>query len=96
MALDEITRRSHDVELDIAYATPDNFTGKPVYARAACYLHPDARRCLEAAIELARPLGLRLKLFDAFRPSEAQSPKPEGDGARPEAGEGRRTICGHR
>ncbi|HZL58204.1 MAG TPA: D-alanyl-D-alanine dipeptidase [Stellaceae bacterium] len=72
MALDEITRRSHDVELDIAYATPDNFTGKPVYARAACYLHPDARRCLEAAIELARPLGLRLKLFDAFRPSEAQ------------------------
>jgi D-alanyl-D-alanine dipeptidase len=72
MPLVEITSQSHDVELDIAYATPRNITGHPVYARAACYLHPDALRALERAIALARPHGLRLRIFDAFRPSEAQ------------------------
>ena len=72
MPLVEITSESRDVVLDIAYATPRNLTGRPVYARAACYLHPDAAQKLDKAIALARPLGFRLKIFDAFRPSEAQ------------------------
>jgi D-alanyl-D-alanine dipeptidase len=72
MSLVEITAPSHDVAIDLAYATPRNLTGKPIYRRAGCYLHPDAAAKLVRAVELARPLGLRLKLFDAFRPSEAQ------------------------
>jgi D-alanyl-D-alanine dipeptidase len=68
----EISPASHGVVLDIAYATADNFTGRPVYARAGCYLHPAAAERLETAAELARRLGLLLKIFDAFRPSEAQ------------------------
>ncbi len=72
MSLVEVTPQSHDVVLDIAYATSRNFTGRPVYGRAACYLHPEAERRLAQAIGLARPLGYRLKVFDAFRPSEAQ------------------------
>ncbi len=68
----EITEASHDVVLDIAYATARNFTGAPVYRRAACYLHPDGLAALERAIALAAPLGFRLKVFDAFRPSDAQ------------------------
>ena len=82
-ALVEIVPPTFDVDIFIAYATAQNFTGKPVYARPACYLHPDAAACLTLAIELARPLGLRFKIFDAFRPSEAQwvlwnhTPDPE-------------------
>jgi len=72
MTLVPITEESHDIVLDIVYATPFNFTGKPVYARPLAYLHPDAARRLEIAIELARALDLRLNVFDAFRPSEAQ------------------------
>lgn len=72
MTLLEITPESHGVVLDIAYATSGNFTGKPVYARPGCYLHTDAAAKLRAAADLAKPLGLRLKIFDAFRPSEAQ------------------------
>ena len=68
----EVTEATHDVLLDIAYATTNNFTGAPVYTRSACYLHPDALVCLERAIDLAGRQGLRLKIFDAFRPSEAQ------------------------
>lgn len=72
MPLVEITPQSHDVDLDIAYATPRNITGRPVYGRAACYLHADAAQRLEKAIALARALDLRLRIFDTFRPSEAQ------------------------
>jgi len=72
MALEEITARAYDVDIDIAYATPNNFTGKPVYSRPGCYLHPDAAAALKRAIALAKPLGLRIRIFDAFRPSEAQ------------------------
>src|SRR5215469_708280 len=83
MNLVAITEQSHDVVLDIAYATSNNFTGKPVYARPLCYLHPDAAAKFEKAIALARALELRFKIFDAFRPSEAQwvlwnhTPDPE-------------------
>ena len=79
----EISAATHDVEISIAYATADNFTGKPVYARPGCYLHTDAAARLETAIVLARQLGYRIKIFDAFRPAEAQwvlwnhTPDPE-------------------
>jgi len=68
----EITEVTHDVLIDLRYATENNFTGARVYARAGCYLNPEAAACLARAIDLARPLGFRLKLFDAFRPAEAQ------------------------
>lgn len=68
----EIAPPRHPVTLDLAYATARNFTGAPIYRRAACYLHPDAALRLARAIELAAGLGLGLKIFDAFRPSEAQ------------------------
>jgi zinc D-Ala-D-Ala dipeptidase len=72
MSLVEITPESHDLVIDLAYATERNFTGRPVYRRAACYLHSEAAARLSRAVELARALGLGLKLLDAFRPSEAQ------------------------
>ncbi|MGH6967563.1 MAG: D-alanyl-D-alanine dipeptidase [Stellaceae bacterium] len=72
MSLHAITTARHGVVLDITYATAANFTGKPVYARPGCYLHPDAEAALARAVDLTKPLGLRLKIFDAFRPSEAQ------------------------
>lgn len=61
-----------DFELALAYATPDNFTGKPVYGRAGAYLHRDAAAHLGKAVALAKSAGLRMRIFDAFRPSEAQ------------------------
>lgn len=72
MTLVEIVLPEFDVEMSIAYATADNFTGRPVYARPGAYLHPDAAERLKAAIDLAKPLGLRFRIFDAFRPAEAQ------------------------
>ena len=72
MVLIEILPETHNVELSIQYATSNNFTGKPVYKRAACYLHPEAEHLLRKAVKLAENLSLKLRIFDAFRPSEAQ------------------------
>ena len=72
MSLIEIRPERHGVLLDIVYATAGNLTGRPIYARPACYLHEEAVAKLERAVALACGLGLRLKIFDAFRPPEAQ------------------------
>ncbi|MBL4740533.1 MAG: D-alanyl-D-alanine dipeptidase [Sneathiella sp.] len=71
MKLVEITTESFDVVLDIRYASCNNFTGNPVYGRAACFLNEEAADKLQTAIELARHIGNRFKLFDGFRPTEA-------------------------
>lgn len=73
MELIEVKPSEWDVDLEIAYATAHNFTGEPVYARAACFLHEDAVGCLEKAVDLAALQGYRLKIFDAYRPTEAQA-----------------------
>ena len=69
----EIVPPAFDVEVALAYATPGNFTGKPVYRRGArCWLHREAAEALARAIAAAAALGLRLRIFDALRPAEAQ------------------------
>ena len=78
-----ITPPDFDVDVTLAYATEANLTGRPVYRNAECWLHREAADRLAAAIALARPLGLRLRIFDALRPVEAQwalwnvNPDPE-------------------
>ncbi|MCW3474633.1 D-alanyl-D-alanine dipeptidase [Limobrevibacterium gyesilva] len=57
---------------DIRYATSDNLTGRPIYTRPVAMLLPEARDRLRHAGRLAAQLGLRLKVYDAFRPIEAQ------------------------
>lgn len=83
MDLVNIDPKAYGVELDIVYATARNFTGQPVYRRPACYLHAEAAEALRRAVALAAAIELRLRIFDAFRPSEAQwalwnhTPDPE-------------------
>lgn len=73
MSLVEITPESHDVHIDLKYASADNFTGKPVYrANAKCYLQTDAAATLARAVGLAKTQGYRFTIFDAYRPPEAQ------------------------
>lgn len=61
-----------DVALDIRYATAANLTGRPIYARPLCLLHPAAADRLAEAVRLARAIGLRFRLFDGYRPPAAQ------------------------
>lgn len=72
MELIEITPTEFDVDIALAYSTPDNFTETPIYKNSICYLHPVASQALRLAVDAAKALGYRIKVFDALRPSEAQ------------------------
>ncbi len=68
----KITPPEFDVIIDLAYATPNNFTSRPVYKKHDCYLHEIAAKHLQKTIKLAAGLGFKIKIFDAYRPTEAQ------------------------
>jgi D-alanyl-D-alanine dipeptidase len=72
MALVPIDPQRYGVEIDLVYASDRNFTGRRLYRRGLCYLHADTAELLRRAVAIARPLGLTLKILDAFRPAEAQ------------------------
>lgn len=63
---------SFDVDIDLRYATPDNLAGVVIYRKPVCLLAPEAARALARAADLARGIGCRLRVYDAFRPAEAQ------------------------
>ena len=67
-----LSAETHDVVVDLVYATSNNIAGKPIYERHLCLLHRDAELCLRMAVQLAAKAGYKLKIFDAFRPHEAQ------------------------
>ena len=66
-----LTEQTHDVIIDMMYARADNFTGKVIYQHGLCFLHPAAEAGLRKAIAAARGFGLKLKIFDAYRPQQA-------------------------
>jgi D-alanyl-D-alanine dipeptidase len=65
-------RKEDGFVLDLRYATRDNLTGRQLYARPVALLLPQAHSLLMRAGAMARSLGLCLRIFDAFRPMEAQ------------------------
>ncbi len=83
MDLVPIAPPAFNVDIALAYATTANITGKPIYRCADCYLLRPAAEALVRVIDQAARLGLRLRIFDALRPSEAQwvlwnhTPDPE-------------------
>ena len=60
------------VEERLAYADTANFIGQQIYPCARCFLRPEAAQALKLANAKAKLLGLRLLLFDCYRPKEFQ------------------------
>ncbi len=68
----ELTQVSPKILLDIRYATPNNFTGKPVYASARCFLLRKTAERLHRVQNNLEKIGLGLKVFDGYRSPAAQ------------------------
>ena len=68
----QITPETHRVQIDLAYATDRNFTGKPIYKTAHCLLLEPAEAALRRAVAIAATIDTTLKIFDAYRPPQAQ------------------------
>ncbi|MFC3815848.1 M15 family metallopeptidase [Lysobacter sp. GCM10012299] len=62
-----------DIDLDLRYAGSNNFVGAKVdgYEAARCYLLTDAAKALQQAELALRQQGMRLRLFDCYRPARA-------------------------
>lgn len=56
------------LQLDIRYATANNFSGKPVYFRAVAFMQRPAALALKAANDELHAAGYGLVIFDAYRP----------------------------
>lgn len=68
----EITEKKFDLLLDLRYATTNNVCGMQLYTKPICYLHEAMIEPLQEVIASAKTLGLKLKVFDGFRPIEVQ------------------------
>ncbi|MFA5713725.1 MAG: D-alanyl-D-alanine dipeptidase [Bacteroidales bacterium] len=59
------------VELDIRYATENNFTGKKIYTKPKAWLRKGAAEALKKINRELNNEGLAIKIFDAYRPYAA-------------------------
>lgn len=72
-ALVEVSTVVPDAVVDLRYATSDNFMKKQVYpADARCLLLARSAKQLQAAAEVLRGKGFRLRLYDCYRPHHVQ------------------------
>jgi D-alanyl-D-alanine dipeptidase len=62
-----------DMALEIHYAGSGNFVGEPIdgYDAPRCYLLRPAAHALQRVEQALREEGLRLKIFDCYRPARA-------------------------
>lgn len=56
------------IELDIRYATKNNFVGQPVYSLSKAYARKPVAEALKKVQSNFISLGYSLKIFDAYRP----------------------------
>lgn len=73
--MSELIELSHldGIQISLAYATPDNFAKRVVYAKGAKpALRLQAYECLLKAIKAAQSCGLTIIVYDAYRPAAAQ------------------------
>ena len=68
----KVTDYIPDILVELKYATGDNFVGHDIYRFSDVYLRYGTVKKLAAAQEALREQGLRLKIWDGFRPAQAQ------------------------
>ncbi|MDO4481941.1 MAG: M15 family metallopeptidase [Bacillota bacterium] len=61
-----------DIEVELKYASEDNFTGWVIYDFDEAYLRYGTVRKLAEAQDKLKEKGFRIKIWDAFRPVSAQ------------------------
>ena len=57
----------------VPYATADNFCHQQLYSHPFIYAHRDAFKSLQIVSKLANEKGYKLRIWDAYRPFEAQA-----------------------
>ena len=68
----KVTDYIHTIQVELAYAGTDNFTGQAIYDFTEAYLRYGTAKKLAAVQEALEAQGLGLLIWDAFRPTAAQ------------------------
>ena len=68
----DIKKANPTIIIDLRYATTQNFTGKKIYTKNICYVQQDIVPLLDRIQKELNQQGLGLKIWDAYRPKEAQ------------------------
>jgi len=68
----KVNENNLDLIIDLRYASENNFTKKRIFFSDHCLLHKVAFEHLRMAVEIAKKIGLTLKIFAAYRPVSAQ------------------------
>ncbi|KUO74545.1 MAG: hypothetical protein APF77_18920 [Clostridia bacterium BRH_c25] len=63
---------SEEFEIELKYASKDNFIGREIYSRPLCAMQKSTAYKLIKANEELMKKGLRIKIWDAYRPFSAQ------------------------
>ena len=68
----KVNKNNIEVLIDLRYSTHNNFTKEKVYFSDQCFIHKVAYEHLHQAVEIAKKQDLKLKIFDAYRPTYVQ------------------------
>lgn len=72
LAWTELVHLISDIEIDLRYATTDNFVNEIMYDCSRAFLRPKVAKALRNVQEELKEEGLSLKVFDAYRPRPIQ------------------------
>lgn len=67
-SLVELIRLDPTIQLDVRYATNQNFVGRAVYSEPRVFLQPKVAEILVQAHQSLKTRGLGLSVFDGYRP----------------------------
>jgi len=68
----EVTTINPNIQLDIRYATENNFLNRVVYPQARCFVRYPVGIKLDSIQQELESIGLGLKIFDGYRPLSVQ------------------------
>ena len=67
-----VNQKNADVIIDLRYASKNNFTHQKIFKSSECLFTKSTFEYLCKAIEISKKLGLKIKIFDAYRPVYVQ------------------------
>jgi zinc D-Ala-D-Ala dipeptidase len=68
----EVITINPNIQLDIRYATENNFLNRQVYPQARCFVRYPVALRLDSIQQELESIGLGLKIFDGYRPLSVQ------------------------
>ena len=68
----EVALEKNDIQIDLRYATENNFVKEQLYDCPRCFLRPEAAEALYQVQSTLQTKGYSLKLFDCYRPKSIQ------------------------